>query len=181
MKTIDRGRGRGTTPPRSACVAESQNRQAGRGAERTLEGTAIEHCSVDVSDIFYFFFCSGEGEGGSPRRREGGGEKIFTENPRRGVSRAGLGRGGRGSGRVSARNLGGGGGLNIFFRARNSHQDCRAQIADVNVLTGGRDLIERKCLGLCLCSQVSEYRKTQLLGAQCNKTKSENCLICLHF
>ena len=51
---------------------------------------------VDVSDIFYFFFCSGEGKGESEEL--GGGRTIFfIENPRRGrVSRAGGGRGARG-------------------------------------------------------------------------------------
>ena len=52
----------------------------------------------------------------------GGGIGIFIQNSRRGgVSR----RGTRGAGRVSAANwgvLGGGGGLNIFFRGRNVHQ-----------------------------------------------------------
>ena len=62
---------------------------------------------VDVSDIFYFF-CSGEEEGGVPG--EGGwGGRFFIENPRSGISRR-------------ERELGGGG-LNIFFRGRNVQQD----------------------------------------------------------
>ena len=62
---------------------------------------------MDVSDIFYFLFCSGEGKGGV-RGAGVGGEDFFTENPRRGGLRAGGG-GGRGAGRVFAGNLGGGG------------------------------------------------------------------------
>ena len=63
--------------------------------------------------IFVIFFCSGEGKGEPPRRREGGG-RFFYENPRGGVvSRVGGWGGGRGAGRV-CRELGGGG-LNIFF------------------------------------------------------------------
>ena len=72
---------------------------------------------VDVSDIFYFFF-SGGGEGGVRVARKGVG---FIENPRRGVSsRRG---GGRGTGRVSAGEFGGGGGDSYFFRGPNSYQD----------------------------------------------------------
>ena len=65
-------------------------------------------------------FLSARGGGrGSPRRQEGG-DPFFTENPRRG----GDFQEGRGAGRVSAANWGtGGGGLNIFFRGRNVHQD----------------------------------------------------------
>ena len=60
----------------------------------------------------YFLFFSARGRGrGIPRRREGGGERFFTENPRRGVCRVGWGGGGggggRGAARVFARNLGG--------------------------------------------------------------------------
>ena len=50
-----------------------------------------------------------------------GGLDFFIENPRRGFSRRGRG---RGAGKVSAANWGiwgGGGGLNIFFRGRNVH------------------------------------------------------------
>ena len=79
---------------------------------------------MDVSDIF--FFCSGEGKGES-EAPGGGGGRFFIENPRRGEGSPG-GAGGRGAGRVSARNLGGGG-PNIFFRGRNSHQE--------RVLSGG--------------------------------------------
>ena len=75
--------------------------------------------------FFIFFFLVGEGGKGSPRRREGRG-RFFIEKARRGggLSRRGKG---RGAGRVSAANWGifwgGGGGLNIFFRGRNVHQD----------------------------------------------------------
>ena len=75
---------------------------------------------MDVSDIFYFF-CSGrrKGEFEAP----GGGGQFFIENPRRGgVFRRG---GGEGPGGCLQRiwELGGGGGLNIFFRGRNVHQE----------------------------------------------------------
>ena len=53
-----------------------------------------------VRFFFGFWFKSPGGAGGSPRRGEGG----------------------EGAGMVSARNLGGGG-LNIFFRGRNAHQE----------------------------------------------------------
>ena len=76
---------------------------------------------MDVSDIFYFFSPRGRGRG-CPRRRDGGGGDFSMENPRRGVSRW-VGAGGRGAGRVFAENLGGGG-LNIFFRGRNAHQEA---------------------------------------------------------
>ena len=72
--------------------------------------------------IFLIFFCSGR-EGGVRGAGRGGG-RLLIENPRRGVSRKGRGRGAR---RVSAANweiARGGGGLNIFFvRGRNVHQD----------------------------------------------------------
>ena len=51
---------------------------------------------MDVSDIFYFF-CSGEGKGEPPRRREGGG-RSFIENPRRGGGVPGWGGGTEGPG-----------------------------------------------------------------------------------
>ena len=60
---------------------------------------------VDVSDIFYFFLCSGEGKEESEASERGGGS-VFIENPRRGLPGGG---GGRGTGRVSGGNLGGGG------------------------------------------------------------------------
>ena len=59
----------------------------------------------------------------SPRRQEGGGGSVSSENPRRGgrFSWRGEGRGG------CLRRIGefarGGGGLNIFFRGRNVRQD----------------------------------------------------------
>ena len=68
---------------------------------------------VDVSDIFFCFFCLGRGKGES-EGAGGGGGSIFYENPSRGVSRRDRG---RPAGRVSAANwgIGGGGGLNFFF------------------------------------------------------------------
>ena len=70
--------------------------------------------------IFFIFFCSGEGKGES-EVAGGGGGPIFIEKCQEGGGSLGRGGGGGGAGRVSAGNLGGGG-LNIFFRARNSHQ-----------------------------------------------------------
>ena len=74
------------------------------------------------SDLFYFF-CSGRGKGESEAQwGGGGGSRFFIENPRRGVSRRERG---RAAGRVSAANweFGEGGGLNIFLRGRNVHQE----------------------------------------------------------
>ena len=73
---------------------------------------------------YFLFFRLGGGEGESGATgREGG--RFCIENPRRGgFSQEGVG-GGEGAGRVSAGNLGelgGGGGLNIFFRGRNARQ-----------------------------------------------------------
>ena len=68
---------------------------------RTPCALFFDSCSVDVSDIF-----PGRGRG-SPSARKGG-VQFWIENPRRGgSSRRG---GGRGAGRVSVRNLCGGGG-----------------------------------------------------------------------
>ena len=68
-----------------------------------------------------FFFSSGPGEMGSPRRQAG--EVICTEDPRWG----GL-PGGGGTGRygVCGEFRGRGGGLIFFFRGRKSHQDCKS-------------------------------------------------------
>ena len=76
---------------------------------------------ADVSDIFKFFFCSGEGKGvfGAPCWLAVG--FLFIENPRGGVPR----RGG-----LEGVCEGFGGGVNIFFRGRNSHQDShQAELA----------------------------------------------------
>ena len=72
---------------------------------------------VDVSDIFYFFSARGREGGVRGAGRVGGGGDFFLENPRRGGG--GL-PGGWGGGRARGREgvcgeLGGGGGLNIFF------------------------------------------------------------------
>ena len=80
---------------------------------------SFEHILVDVSDIFYFFLLGG-GEGGVRGEREGGG-RFFIENPG-GVSQEGGRGGGAPGGCLPAGNLRGGG-LNIFFRGRNSRQD----------------------------------------------------------
>ena len=74
---------------------------------------------VDVSNIFYFFLLGG-GEGGVRGAGRGGGGDFLLKIPGGGVSRAGGGRGARG--RESVCGELGGGGLNIFFRGRNSHQ-----------------------------------------------------------
>ena len=76
---------------------------------------------VDVSDIFYFFFCSGRG---SPRRQErvGGVGLLFKIPGGGGVSRGG---GGFQEGCLERIGEFGGnleGGLNIFFGGRNVHQ-----------------------------------------------------------
>ena len=70
--------------------------------------------------IFFIFFLLGEGKGES-EAPGGGGGRFLIENPRRGGGVSRRGGGGRGAGRVSARNSGRGE-LNIFFRGRNSHQ-----------------------------------------------------------
>ena len=77
--------------------------------------------------IFFIFFCSGRG---SPRRQDvGGGIGFLLKIPGGGgVSRRGRGR------RVSVANrgiLGGGGGLNIFFRGRNVHQGTQKSLKGV--------------------------------------------------
>ena len=73
---------------------------------------------VDVSDIFYFFFCSGRG-GRYRGARRGVGSVSLLKIPRRG---GGL-PGGEGLG-VRLWGIGEffGGGVNIFFRCRNVHQ-----------------------------------------------------------
>ena len=71
----------------------------------------IKISNADLGGRFgYFLVFSGRGWGrGSPRRREGGGVRLFMENPRRGGGlRVDVGGGGRGAGRVFAGNLGGG-------------------------------------------------------------------------
>ena len=72
---------------------------------------------MDVSDIFVF--SARERGRGSPRHREGGGDRFSIENPRK-WGGGSPGRGPRGWG-GSAANWGiGGGGLNFFFRAEMS-------------------------------------------------------------
>ena len=68
--------------------------------------------------IYIFFSARGVSRGAGGL----GGGRFFIENPRRGVSWAG---GGEGPGGFadSMRKIGGGGGLNIFLRGRNSHQE----------------------------------------------------------
>ena len=74
----------------------------------------------------YFLFFSARGSGkGSPRRREEGGGRFLIENPSRG-GLPGRAEGARGWEGVCGEFWAGGGvggGLNIFFRGQNSHQD----------------------------------------------------------
>ena len=91
---------------------------------------------ADVSDIFYLFF-SARGRGrGSPRCWEGGGCDSLLKIPGGGGSHGRVGAGGRGAGRVFAGNWGGGG-LNIFFRGRNSHQEKHRDLKSIS--TAGVD------------------------------------------
>ena len=72
---------------------------------------------VDVSDIFNFFLL-GRGEGGVRADREGG---FFSKSQDGGGGVSQRGWGSDGAGRVSAGNLGGRGGLNVFVRGQNVH------------------------------------------------------------
>ena len=79
---------------------------------------------VEVPNIFYFFLLGG-GEGGVWVDREGGGRFFFLlKIPGRGGGSPGQG-GGQG-GREGVCRIFGGGGLNIFFRGRNAHQESHA-------------------------------------------------------
>ena len=75
---------------------------------------------MDVSDIFYFFLLGG-GERGVRGAGRGADDFLLKIPGGGGGSPGRVGAGGRGAGRVFAGNLGGG--LNIFFRGRNAHQD----------------------------------------------------------
>ena len=76
---------------------------------------------VDISDIFYLFSARGRARGIRGDRERGC--RFSIENPRGGISEEKGGGGGE-----AAKGPGGclqgiwGGGLNIFFRGRNSHQ-----------------------------------------------------------
>ena len=77
---------------------------------------------MDVSGIF---FSAPERGRGSPERQGGRGVGFLLKIPGGGGSPKRGWEGARGAGRVSAGNLGelgGGGGLNIFFRGRNARQ-----------------------------------------------------------
>ena len=85
----------------------------GKGREGASNQTDIDDTtSWWTFRIFFIFFLLGEGESGAPGG--GGGGRFLIENPRRGVSRRGRG---RGAGRVSAANCGiaRGGGAIYFF------------------------------------------------------------------
>ena len=119
---------------------------------------------VDVSEIdiyiyiylFFFFFLPGGGEG----EVRGAGRGGVIENPRRGgggVSREE----GREAGRVSAANwrfFFGGGGLNIFFRGRNVHQESYQGI----LWEGLKHISFDASLGLC--RPVGDYFDTPGAG-----------------
>ena len=80
---------------------------------------------MDVLDIFYFLLLGG-GERGAQGAGRGRGDDFSWKIPGGGGSPRRVGAGGaRGQEGVEG-NLGGiwGGGLNISFRGRNSHQDC---------------------------------------------------------
>ena len=74
---------------------------------------------MDVSDIFFCFSTRGRDKE-SPRRRAGGGDDFFLKIPGGGGwGSPAVGAGRDGVGRVFAGQFGGGGGLNIFFRAES--------------------------------------------------------------
>ena len=79
--------------------------------------------------IFFIFLCSGEGKEESEVPARGGGDNFWTENPRRGVSRAG-GEAGRGVGSVFAREFGGGVSKFFFFGAE---RPTNIRIATISV------------------------------------------------
>ena len=76
---------------------------------------------MDVRIFFYFFLLGGEGKGESKVPGGGGGGFFLWKIPGGGVFRVGRGRWGGARGREGVcGELGGG--ANIFFRGRNSHQ-----------------------------------------------------------
>ena len=77
---------------------------------------------MDVSDIFYFFLF-GEGEGGSEAPSGGGSVFYFKSQEGGGFPGRGGAEGPGGCLRQIGAFFGGGGGLNIFFRGRNVHQE----------------------------------------------------------
>ena len=78
---------------------------------------------VDVSDIFYFFLVWGGGKGGGPLSRWLGGRPVLRKNRGGG---GGFRGGGAGGGTAPGECLWEGGReQNIFFRARNAHQETR--------------------------------------------------------
>ena len=85
---------------------------------RSETNTDRMKCSVDVSDIF-FLLRGGEGESEAPGR---GGGRFLLRIPGWGGVLPGEGGGARGREGVCGEF--GGGGLNILFRGRNSHQEC---------------------------------------------------------
>ena len=76
---------------------------------------------MDVWDIFYFFLL-GEGQGESESPGRGGGRFFLVKFPGKGgiLPREGVGGGGQ---EGVCGEFWGGGELDVFFRARNAHQD----------------------------------------------------------
>ena len=89
--------------------------------------TSVGCCnSVDVSDIF-IFSVRGRGKG-SPRRQEGRGGGGFLCKIQEGGGSSGRVGGGEGGWEGVCGEFFLGGGLNIFFRGRNSHQGKDSQV-----------------------------------------------------
>ena len=74
---------------------------------------------MDISDIFIFFLFGARERGEA--FEEAAGRRFFIENTGRGGGFRGGGAGGEGR-RGNVCGEAGGGGLNIFFRARNAHK-----------------------------------------------------------
>ena len=123
--------------------------------------------------IFFIFSARGGGRG-SLRRREGG--SIFIENPRRGFSRRGRG---RGAGRVSAGELGefggGEGGYIFFFGAEMSHQVFRLpHSADVFMTCSIHCQDSRKRLKVLQSPKSRKLKATQKLWRRCPSQRDQH-------
>ena len=98
----------------------------GLGGSQPYSRAEFQENSVDVW-IFFIFFCLGRGKGEFEGLEGGGGGglEFLLKFPKGGGWVSMRGRG-RGAGRVSAANWGIGG-LNIFFRGQNVHQEKLSQ------------------------------------------------------